>query len=409
MKRVLQAAVRTSRQGAGVRAVKKSSDDFRGTEIQLLVEVAGGAVIHHVAHLVRLPGVDEAHVAVEGKLQDEALALDGIVGGDELILTGLVVPLQQLLALLHGGAHAGGGQDAADAGAAGPGLFAEGALGHEGDVDLAGHDLLHGLGVVADVGAGDVLDAVVMDQAADALALDAGVAPDAIGQYENIIKQLDSISEDKLSEETEQASRLRQNILYQDFLNRGYKEERAKQLVKRAVDGGTDIDDAKDALESNKQFYRDEYQKLIDQGKQEVEAERQRVRKEAAEFKKAVLEKEKIFGDIQVDKVTRQKAYDAMTRIVGKNADGDNVTAVQKFADENPVEFRSILGIMWAMTDGFKELGNVIKQDINKKVRSNLKEVENRIKGSAPRGGSPRFIGGDNEPSGSRQGWMLDV
>ena len=240
-------------------------------------------------------------------------------------------------------------------------------------------------------------------------ALDAGVAPDAIGQYENIIKQLDSISEDKLSEETEQASRLRQNILYQDFLNRGYKEERAKQLVKRAVDGGTDIDDAKDALESNKQFYRDEYQKLIDQGKQEVEAERQRVRKEAAEFKKAVLEKEKIFGDIQVDKVTRQKAYDAMTRIVGKNADGDNVTAVQKFADENPVEFRSILGIMWAMTDGFKELGNVIKQDINKKVRSNLKEVENRIKGSAPRGGSPRFIGGDNEPSGSRQGWMLDV
>ena len=142
----------------------------------------------------------------------------------------------------------------------------------------------------------------------------------------------------------------------------------------------------------------------------EAEAERQRVKKEAAEFRKAVLEKEKIFGDLSVDKSTRQKAYDAMTRIVGKNADGDPVTAVQKYADENPVEFRSVLGIVWALTDGFKELGNILKQDINKKVRSNLKEVENRINGSTPRGGSPRFIGGEDESSsGSRRGWMLDI
>lgn len=240
-------------------------------------------------------------------------------------------------------------------------------------------------------------------------ATEAGVPDDTAGQYENIIQRLESITEEQLSEETEQASRLRQNILYQDFLNRGYKEERAKQLVKRAVDGGTDIEDAKDALESNKQFYQDEYNKLIEDSKKEADAERQRVRKEAQEFRKAVLEKEKIFGDVQVDKATRQKAFDAMTRIVGKNAGGDPVTAVQKFADENPVEFRSVLGIMWAMTDGFKELGNVLKQDINKKVRSNLKEVENRIKGSAPRGGSPKFIGGDEGSSHSSQGWMLDV
>lgn len=241
-------------------------------------------------------------------------------------------------------------------------------------------------------------------------ALDAGVAPDAIGQYENIIKQLDNISEERLSEETEQASRLRQNILYQDFLNRGYKEDKAKELVQRAVKNGTDIEDAKDALESNKQFYHAEYQKLIEQGKQEAEAERQRVRKETAEFKKAILEKEKVFGDLQVDKATRQKAFDAMTRIVGKNADDEPVTAVQKYADENPVEFRSILGIMWAMTDGFKELGNILKQDINKKVRSNLKDIENRIKSSAPRGGSPRFSGGDDETGkDSRRGWMLDI
>lgn len=240
--------------------------------------------------------------------------------------------------------------------------------------------------------------------------LEAGVTPDEVNYYEDIIKRLDSITEDQLDGETEQVSRLRQNILYQDFLNRGYKEDRAKQLVKRSVDNGTIVEDAKDALESNKQFYKDKYDELIESRKAEAEAERQRVKKEAAEFRKAVLEKEKIFGDLSVDKPTRQKAYDAMTRIVGKNADGDPVTAVQKYADENPVEFRSVLGIVWALTDGFKELGNILKQDINKKVRSNLKEVENRINGSTPRGGSPRFIGGEDESSsGSRRGWMLDI
>ena len=241
-------------------------------------------------------------------------------------------------------------------------------------------------------------------------ALDAGVTPDEVGAYERYIEQLNAITEESLSEETEQASRLRQNLLYQDFLNRGYKEERAKQLVKRSVDNGTIVEDAKDALESNKQFYQDKYDELIETRKKEAEAERQRVRKEASDFRKAILEKEKIFGDLSVDKATRQKAYDAMTRIVGNNADGDPVTAVQKYADENPIEFRSVLGIMWALTDGFKELGNILKQDINKKVRSNLKEVENRINGSTPRGGSPRFIGGEDESSsGSRRGWMLDT
>ena len=62
-------------------------------------------------------------------------------------------------------------------------------MGHEGDVDLARHHLLHGLGVVADVGAGDVLDAVVMDQAADALALDAGVVGDDVQVLDALLHQ----------------------------------------------------------------------------------------------------------------------------------------------------------------------------------------------------------------------------
>lgn len=241
-------------------------------------------------------------------------------------------------------------------------------------------------------------------------ALDAGVPADTVRQYEAVIQRLNDITEDQLSEETEQAAKLRQNIIYQDYINRGFSKERAAREVKRSVDSGNDIEDSKEALESAKQFYQDQYDDAVAEGKKAVEDEKKKVREEAAAFKKTIFEKEKIFGDIEVDKATRQKAYDAMTRIVGKDEDGTPVTAVQKFADENPAEFRSVLGIMWAMTDGFKSLGKIVQKDINKKVRSNLKDIENRVMSSTPRGGSPKFIGGEEtQDETSRRGWRFDV
>lgn len=239
-------------------------------------------------------------------------------------------------------------------------------------------------------------------------ALNAGVGVDEIRQYENIITRLESLTDEQLTAETPEGAKLRQNILYQDCLNRGYTEDKAKKIVQRAVKDGTDLEDAKDALESNIQFFKDKYDGLIQEKKDAAEQERKKTRKEAEEFRKAVLEKEKVFGDIEVDKATRQKAYAAMTKIVGKNEDGEPVTAVQKFADENPVEFRTILGIVWALTNEFKSLGNVVQKDVNKKVRSNLKAIEDRIKGSGSQGGSPRFAGGseeDNSYRGNSQGW----
>lgn len=241
-------------------------------------------------------------------------------------------------------------------------------------------------------------------------ALDADVPANSIRQWEAVISRLDAINEDTLSEETEQSSKLRQNLIYQDYINRGFSKERAAREVKRSVESGNDVEDAKEALESTKQFYQDQYDNAVAEGKKAVEAEKKKIREEAAKFRKTVLEKEKVFGDIDVDKATRQKAYDAMTRFVGKDEEGNPVTIVQKYADENPAEFRAILGIMWAMTDGFSNLGKIVQRDINKKVRSNLKDIESRIMGSAPRGGSPKFVGGeDNSETGSKRGWRFDI
>ena len=60
-------------------------------------------------------------------------------------------------------------------------------------------------------------------------------------------------------------------MIFQDFINRGYSKERASREVKKSLDSGTDIEDANEALKSNKEFFKDKYNELINDAKLETQ------------------------------------------------------------------------------------------------------------------------------------------
>lgn len=242
-------------------------------------------------------------------------------------------------------------------------------------------------------------------------ALNAGLQPSTIARYEKVISNLEGITEEQLTAETEEGSNLRRSIIRQDYINKGFSPERADKQVDRIMSSaGTDIEDAKDALESVLGYFRDSYKELVDSGKAEAEAEKQKIQQEAAEFKKALLEKNTLFEDIPIDKATRQKAYDAMVKTVKVNEDGEKLTAVQQYADEHPVNFRVMLGTIYALTEGFTKMGNLLNKSVNKKVKRNLQEIEQRLQGQ-PQGGSFRYTeGGDSDDYGhSARRKRLDI
>ena len=242
-------------------------------------------------------------------------------------------------------------------------------------------------------------------------AIQNGMSPSVIAQYQNTIQRLENITDEQIDSDDEQGANLRRTLLFRDFINRGFSEERAKKQVERIVSSGTDKDDAKDALESIKEYFKDKYQEQLDLNKQEAEAERQKVKREAEEFRKAVLEKDKLFEDIPIDKPTRKRAYEAMTRIVKTNEEGEQLTAVQLYADEHPVEFRTALGIVWALTDGFTKMGNLLQKSVNKKVNKNLQEIESRLRNQGHQGGSLSFTGGEdgNKGTGNSRRLRIDI
>lgn len=242
-------------------------------------------------------------------------------------------------------------------------------------------------------------------------ALSVGVEPDTIKQYENTISYLNSIKESDINDETEAGEDLRKKLIYQDFINRGYSKERASREVQKSLNGGTDIEDAKEALKGNKDFFKEQYQDLIEEAKQEEEAEIANRKKQAEELKKSILTDKKVFGDLEVDEATRRKIYDNIAKPIYKDPEsGEVLTAIQKYEMENRTEFLKNLGLVYTLTNGFKSLDGLVKNKVKKEVKKGFRELENTLNNTARTSdGNLNYASGVDSESFIGKGWTIDA
>lgn len=244
-------------------------------------------------------------------------------------------------------------------------------------------------------------------------ALNAGVEPTEIRKYENTINFLDSIKEENISDEGDKGEKLRKDLIYQDFINRGYSKERAAREVQKSFNAGTDIDDAKEALKSNIDFFRDKYDELVNDAKSETEQEERERKEQAEKLKSSILNDKEVFGDLSVDKSTRQKIYDNIAKPVYKDPEtGEYFTAIQKYEMENRTDFLKNIGLLFTLTDGFKNLDGLVKGKVKKEVKKGLRELEHTLNNTARTSdGNLKFVSGVDEDPESfiGKGWNLDV
>ena len=244
-------------------------------------------------------------------------------------------------------------------------------------------------------------------------ALNAGVEPTEIRKYENTMSFLDSIKEENISDEGDKGEKLRKDLIYQDFINRGYSKERAAREVQKSFNAGTDIDAAKAALKSNIDFFRDKYDELVNDAKSEAEQEEKERKEQAEKLKSSILNDKEVFGDLSVDKSTRQKIYDNIAKPVYKDPKtGEYFTAIQKYEMENRTDFLKNIGLLFTLTDGFKNLDGLVKGKVKKEVKKGLRELEHTLNNTARTSdGNLKFVSGVDEDPESfiGKGWNLDV
>ena len=241
-------------------------------------------------------------------------------------------------------------------------------------------------------------------------ALNVGIEPDDIRKYENTLSYLDEVSEDKLTQETTEGEELRKRLIYQDYINRGFSQERATKEVKRSIDSGNDIEDAKEALNSNKEYFKTQYDKLLNDAKEEQKKYEQERKNQAEQLKKSIIEEKKVFGDIEVDKSTRQKIFDNLSKPVYKDEEtGTYMTALQKYQHDNPNEFIKNVSTIFTLTDGFKNLNKLVKGKVNKEIKKGFKELENTLNNTARNSdGSINFASGVDDENSMFKGYKFD-
>lgn len=243
-------------------------------------------------------------------------------------------------------------------------------------------------------------------------ALGVGVQPSAIKQYETALNYLDNITDDVIEDESDQGEDLRKRLIYQDFINRGYTPERAQREVEKSISGGSDIEDAKEALQGNKDFYNTAYKNIIEQAKEEDKKNKEEQKKQIETLKKSILEDKKFFGDVDIDKSTRQRVLDNIMKPVHKDKNtGELYTAIQQYEMENKVDFIKNLGLIFTLTNGFKDLSGFIKGKVRKEVKRGISELENVLNNTQRTSdGNLNFMGGGKDPeSFIGKGWTLDI
>ena len=244
-------------------------------------------------------------------------------------------------------------------------------------------------------------------------ALSWGVEDSEISKYERTIQYLDNITEDKINEESEQGEQLRKNLIYQDFFNRFGSKDRALKEVQKSISNGTDKEDALEALSSNKEYFQNQYDNLLKEAEANDKKAKEEIKAKSEKLKADILKSDKVLGDITVDEKTRQRIADNITKPAYRDKEtGELYTAVQKYEMDNPDEFIKTVGILFTLTNGFKDFSGLFKEKVKKEAAKGLKALERTLNStSRDSSGNLKFVTGVKEdPNAFSSGnWDFDV
>ena len=244
-------------------------------------------------------------------------------------------------------------------------------------------------------------------------ALENGVEPSDIRRYENTLNYIASITDAAIAEESEKGEQLRRNLIYQDFLNKGYTPEKAQKFTERTIDAGTDVEDAKEALQSNREYFQGAYNNLLREAEQKAEEERAERQQQAEKLKNSIMKDKQLFGDMELSNDIRKKAFENISKPVYKDPEtGEYLTALQKYELEHRADFLKYAGLIFTLTNGFKDFESFTKGKVKKELRKGLRELEQTLNNtSRASDGSLRMVTGVNDDPESfiSRGIKLDL
>lgn len=242
-------------------------------------------------------------------------------------------------------------------------------------------------------------------------ALNSGATTNEMQTYQGILSDLDILNSkeayETLSKEGEEGENFRKRLMYQDYVSRGMKHERAVKLIQKSLDDGTDIEDAKEAFNSYKEFCEGEVKRFQDDMDNREKSRKDQEAKQLESLKKHILDTENFYGGVQVDKSVRQKAYESVTKPVYKDEQGNYLTALQQYQREHPMEFMENVAMLYALTDNFKSVDKLVKKQVQKKTKGVYDRIGNILNNTRRNGDGTLNFANTSPDESEREKWTL--
>lgn len=215
-------------------------------------------------------------------------------------------------------------------------------------------------------------------------ALEAGVEPNDINDIKNTIEFLRSITEKQIYDDSDEGFELRRKLILQDFLNQGIDEKEAVEKTNAVFKKGNDMSVANEALQSNKQYFKQIKDKLFDEAENAKKEHEANIAKQTESLKSAIMDSEKYLGEISLDEKTKKLALKNLSEPIYKDKEtGTMLTAIQKYERENKTDFLKNLGILFTITDGFKNMDKVFDTAVRRRVNKEIEDIEDVLKNPA--------------------------
>ena len=116
---------------------------------------------------------------------------------------------------------------------------------------------------------------------------------------------------------------------------------------------------------------------------------------------------------MEISNDIRKKAFETVSKPVYKDPEtGDYLTALQKYEIEHRADFLKYTGLIFAMTNGFKDFDSFAKGKVKKEMRKGLRDLEKTLNNtSRTKDGNLRMVTNqkDDPDSFIGKGMKLDL
>lgn len=205
-------------------------------------------------------------------------------------------------------------------------------------------------------------------------ALRNGVPVQEYQEAKSIEAQINSVTDEHLVDNEE----LRQNIILQDFVNKGFSKERAETQTKLVFDSGNDLDIAKSALADIKSAATARIQQQLFDAQEAKKNQDAKIKAQRKKVKDGVYEATEIIKGMPINEDIKKAVYDSISKPVDQLENGTPLNKIMADRQKNPADFDIKLHYVYHITKGFTDFGKLTAEAKTNAVR----DLDSLIKGN---------------------------